>query len=167
MLTRSEPQVRSHAQKHFLRVSRLEKQVIPGPASLLLESVKVTKPCFSSRESAPLRARFFFFFFFFFFLLPFFSLFFLLFFFSLFFSFCLFVFLSFFFFFFSTKNISSSFCRGREGRSTRTTVRADSWQWTRTAATPPSAAEPSSSPTPPSASSARRPTPPRAEAASF
>mmetsp|Transcript_25405 Transcript_25405/g.82164 ORF Transcript_25405/g.82164 Transcript_25405/m.82164 type:complete len:220 (-) Transcript_25405:1679-2338(-) len=26
MMTRSEPQVRSHAQKHFLRVSRLEKQ---------------------------------------------------------------------------------------------------------------------------------------------
>jgi len=28
MMTRSEPQVRSHAQKHFLRISRLEKQAV-------------------------------------------------------------------------------------------------------------------------------------------
>lgn len=29
MMTRSEPQVRSHAQKHFLRISRLAKQTTP------------------------------------------------------------------------------------------------------------------------------------------
>mmetsp|Transcript_25406 Transcript_25406/g.82167 ORF Transcript_25406/g.82167 Transcript_25406/m.82167 type:complete len:496 (-) Transcript_25406:349-1836(-) len=51
MMTRSEPQVRSHAQKHFLRVSRLEKQAAAEGKQALEEGKQEISQTGATRKS--------------------------------------------------------------------------------------------------------------------